>query len=98
MRTERAGASHTVVRVDLDDAQGPLLQTSVSGVLEPATPAALRKALLRHPAMTLGLIAHIHWQACRLWFKRVPFFRKPAAPAEFVTRSASRSTSSSATP
>lgn len=87
MRTVRAGVPHTVVRVDLDDAQGPLLQTSVSGVLEPVTPQAIRKALWRHPAMTLGLIAHIHWQACRLWFKRVPFFAKPAPPPEFVTRS-----------
>ena len=32
--------------------------------------------------MTLGVVARIHWQALRLWFKRVPFFRKPAPPAD----------------
>ena len=34
----------------------------------------------------LGVIARIHWQAVRLWLKRVPFFRKPAPPDTFVTR------------
>jgi DUF1365 family protein len=31
--------------------------------------------------MTLGVIARIHWQALRLWRKRVPVFRKPPAPS-----------------
>jgi DUF1365 family protein len=78
--------TRTVVRIDYDDAQGPLLQTSVSGMLEPVSPASLRRALWGHPAMTLGVIARIHWQAVRLWFKRVRFFHKPAAPDLFVTR------------
>lgn len=81
-----ADRGRTVVRIDYDDAQGPLLQTSVSGALEPARAPALRRALWRHPAMTLGVIARIHWQALRLWAKRVRFFGKPAAPDLFVTR------------
>ena len=76
----------TVVRIDYDDTQGALLQTSVSGKLQPATAVALRQALWRHPLMTLALIARIHWQAVRLAVRRVPFFRKPAAPAAFVSR------------
>ena len=87
MRTERDGVPRTVVRVDLGDTQGPLLQTSVSGALQPITPQVVRQVLWRHPAMTLGVVLHIHWQALRLWFKRVPFFRKPPPPADFVTRS-----------
>lgn len=78
--------SRTVARIDYDDAQGPLIQTSVSGTLEPVTAASQRRALWRHPAMTLGVIARIHWQALRLWLKRVRFFHKPAAPDFFVTR------------
>jgi uncharacterized protein len=80
------GRERTVVRIDYDDAQGALLQTSVSGTLEPATARSLRKALWRHPAMTLGVIGRIHWQALRLWAKRVRFIGKPAAPDLFVTR------------
>lgn len=77
----------TVARVDHDDAGGPLLQTSVSGALQDATPAVLRAALWRHPVLTLGVVARIHWQALRLWLRRVPFFSKPAAPGAFLTRS-----------
>jgi len=80
------GAPRTVVRIDYDDARGALLQTSVSGTLAPLTAATARQALLRHPAMTFGVIARIHWQALRLWLRRVRFFSKPAAPDSFVTR------------
>ncbi len=86
LRTQSRGEPRTVVRIDYDDAQGPLLQTSVSGALQPVTAASVRRALWRHPAMTLGVIARIHWQAARLWIKRVRFFRKPEPPEAFVTR------------
>lgn len=87
MRTDdHAGHGRTVARIDHDDADGLLLQTSVSGDLAPLTPSRLRAAFFGMPMMTLGVIARIHWQALRLWLKHVPFFTKPAAPAEPVTR------------
>lgn len=86
MRTRHDGQERTVARVDHDDAQGPLIQTSVSGTLEPITPSTLRRALWRYPAMTLMVMARIHWQALQLWIKRVRFFSKPPAPDQFVTR------------
>ncbi len=76
----------TVARIDYDDAQGALINTSVSGVLEPVTVQSQRKALLRYGAMTLGVIARIHWQAFKLWKLRVPFFKKPQPPSALVTR------------
>ena len=78
--------SRTVARIDYDDALGPLLQTSVSGALEPLTAGSRRRALWRYPAMTWGVLARIHWQALKLFLKRAPFFGKPALPASFVTR------------
>ena len=86
LRTEQRSQPRTIVRVDHDDADGPLLQTSVSGVLEPVTPLTLRRALWRYPAMTAMVMARIHWQALQLWLKRTRFHRQPAAPDHFVTR------------
>ena len=76
----------TVARIDHHDEQGVLIQTSVSGVLSPITPARVRAAFFGMPLMTLGVILRIHWQALKLAAKRVPFFAKPAPPASFVTR------------
>ena len=78
---------HTLARVDYDDATGPLLETSVSGELETLTPQSVRKALWRYPAMTFGVIARIHWQAFKLWRKRVAYVAKPKPPELFTTRS-----------
>jgi uncharacterized protein len=84
-RFGRAG-ERIVARVEHVDEQGPLIVTSVSGQLEPLTRAAVRRALRDMPLLTYGVVARIHWQALALWRKRVPFFRKPAAPTALVTR------------
>lgn len=78
--------SRTIARIDHHDAEGVLIRTSVSGRLEPATSARLRAVFFGMPLMTLGVIARIHWQALKLWSRRVPFIPKPAPPARFTTR------------
>ena len=83
---QRAGLGRTVARIDHHDAEGLLIQTSVSGELKPLTSTSLRAAFFGMPLMTLGVIVHIHWQAWLLWRKHVPFFRKPPPPASFTTR------------
>jgi DUF1365 family protein len=48
---------------------------------------SLFRALSRHPWMTAKVIAAIHWEALRLWVKRVPVFTHPArrVPKEVST-------------
>jgi DUF1365 family protein len=75
-----------VARIEHDDDDGPLLVTSVSGELAPATAARQWRAFLGQPLMTLTVIARIHWQALQLWIKRVPHLAKPVPPTELVTR------------
>ena len=90
LRSDQGGVQKTVARIDyhdsLDDAAEALLQTSVSGTLEPVTAISLRRALWRYPAMTFGVMARIHWQAFKIWRKHVPFISKPELPKNTVTR------------
>ncbi|MFP5460663.1 MAG: DUF1365 domain-containing protein [Gammaproteobacteria bacterium] len=76
------GDERSVARIDHDDDTGPLLLTSISGRYAPVGLAGCARALLGHPLFTFGVIARIHWQALRLWLRRVPFHRKPAPPAQ----------------
>jgi uncharacterized protein len=81
-----AHVGRTVARIDYEDEQGMLIQTSVSGDLQPLNAQSARKALFSYGAMTLAVIARIHWQAVKLFVKRVPFFTKPAPPSVWVSR------------
>lgn len=78
--------ARTVARIDYHDALGVVLETSVSGTLQPLSQGVLRRAFWTYPAMTLGVVLRIHWQAARLFFKRVGFVRKPSPPQAFVSR------------
>ncbi len=71
---------------DADGAAGPLISTSLSGVLRPISNRSLASAFFRFPLFSFGVIARIHWQALCLWTKRAPFFSKPAPPGAEVSR------------
>jgi DUF1365 family protein len=63
-----------------------LLVTTVHGHGVPIADRAVLKAFFAYPLMTFGVIFRIHWQALRLWGKRVPFFSKPNPPLQETTR------------
>jgi DUF1365 family protein len=86
MHTRRGAGEATVARIEYDDAAGPLLLTAVSGISQPLSDRAVVRAFFSYPLMTFGVIARIHWQALRLWLKRVPFFHKPVHSNQKVTR------------
>lgn len=75
----RVTAGRTARRVDVDyyDGEQLLIATRIAGHAVALDGAVLRAQLWRFPLMTFGVVARIHWQALRLWLKRVPWFRKP---------------------
>jgi DUF1365 family protein len=81
-----ASLERSMARIDYEDASGPLLLTSISGISYPLSDLVAAKAFFGYPLMTFGVIAKIHWQALRLWLKRVPLFTKPAPPSSELSR------------
>ncbi|NMG75960.1 DUF1365 family protein [Aromatoleum diolicum] len=79
-------ASTHVAIIDYWDGDVRQLSTSVGGVARTLDGPAMARWLLRYPFMTLGVVTRIHWQALRLWTKKVGFFRKPLPPLEETTR------------
>ena len=41
------------------------------------TAAQIRRTLVRHPLMTAGVVAGIHWEALKLWWKGAPVYDRP---------------------
>jgi DUF1365 family protein len=79
-------AGRQLARIDYHDREGRLLATAIEGEARPLDAASLARAVLGYPLMTAGVIARIHWQALRLWLKRVPWFSKPEPPLQETTR------------
>jgi len=67
------------------DAKGTLLFATIAGDRKPLTDYSLFRSFLGFPAMTLSVMAAIHWHALRLWIKGVPLARKAPAPQEAVS-------------
>lgn len=74
------------IRIDYHDAAGRLIATSITGRTAPLTGGRLLRAFFGYPLMTFGVMARIHWQALRLWLRRVPWHPKPAPPLEETSR------------
>ncbi|HEX3455507.1 MAG TPA: DUF1365 domain-containing protein [Gaiellaceae bacterium] len=53
------------------------LSAVLHGERQELTNATLARALVRYPLMPMQVTALIHWQALKLWTKRVPFHHKP---------------------
>lgn len=62
------------VSINLADDTGLILRTSIGGHLEPLQTGNFLRAFARQPLITFSVITRIHWQALRLWLRKVPFY------------------------
>lgn len=79
--TLRPPAERLALQIDDYSGEQRVLTSTLTGYSRPLSDAALLSATIRHPLVSLKIISLIHWQALRLFAKRVPWFRK-AAQAE----------------
>lgn len=62
------------------------LATWIKGQLKPLSSLSLLQVLLRYGWMTPLVVMRIHYQAVKLFMKKVRFYSKPNPPSEEVTR------------
>ncbi len=68
------------------DTPGGGVFTNLIGPVAPLTTAGILGACLRRPFGSRRVLALIHWQALRLWWKGAAFRARPEPPAQEVTR------------
>ena len=66
-----------LVNIENHDAAGRLFHATLSLQRRPLTTANLNRLLWRFPWLSAQVIVGIHWQALRLWLKRVPYVPHP---------------------
>ncbi len=71
--------------IDLTAGNGGVVAT-LTGRVRPLTLGGMAGALLRRPFGSRRVLALIHWQALRLWWKGARFRARPAPPADEVSR------------
>jgi hypothetical protein len=62
-----------------------ILRASQIGARRALTDAALLRTLVVYPWMTAKVVAAIHWEALKLWLKKVPLVPRPLPPAGNTT-------------
>jgi DUF1365 family protein len=73
---------HLVVHMETSQAGSVGFDATLSLERRPWTAPEIRRALMRHPAMTARVTAGIHWEALKLWWRGVPVL--PRATADGV--------------
>lgn len=70
------------LHVQVDDIQNGdrFFLTALTGVRKPLTDRALLHHLFRIPLITLKVIGLIHWQAVKLWLRKLPYRPKAENP------------------
>lgn len=75
----QAPGRRLAVQIDDYEAGVRVLHATLTGERVELSDRRLAWFLLKYPFLTLGVMARIHWQAARLWLKRLPVFGKATA-------------------
>lgn len=73
------------IRIDYAAGNGGLVAT-LTGNRKPLTSLGLLRACIRRPFGSRRVMALIHWQALKLWWKGARYRLRPEPPADEVTR------------
>jgi uncharacterized protein len=73
-------ADSLFLRVANLDTDGRLLTATFAGLRRPLSSRQLATICIAIPAMTLKIVAGIHWEALKLWLKGVRLVRRPPPP------------------
>lgn len=73
------------IGITVSDLNGAVLSAVHTARRADITDGALLRTALTYPLATLKVTAGIHWEALKLWVKRVPLFRKPPPASNTVT-------------
>lgn len=79
-------AERQTLAIRVFDDTGPFLTASYVAVRRPFETRQLLALLARFPLMTFKVTAGIHWEAARLWCKRVPWFTHRPKPDPRMVR------------
>jgi hypothetical protein len=81
----RVPGENVAVTIRETDAKGAFLNAAFVGDRNELSDRKLLGAFIRHPLMTLKVVAGIHWEALHLWRKGMKFHKRPAPPQHAVT-------------
>ncbi len=70
--------AHLVAHMNTLDGGKGFFDATLDLDRKPWSGRSLHRALTQYPFITLKVISAIHWQALKLYFKKVPVFTKPA--------------------
>jgi uncharacterized protein len=73
-------ADRIAIGIRASGAGGPVINAWLAGARRDVTDRALLQVFLALPAITLKVMAAIHWEALRLWLKGLRLRRRPAPP------------------
>lgn len=73
------------IRIDTSDAEGKVMGARHIACKKELTDRALLAAFFAIPLLTLRVIGGIHWEALKIWLKRVRLVSRPAPPENPVS-------------